>query len=202
MRRKILATFIATSLTLPIAMSAGATSQMAGDAMTAHIVRPAVVNKNYSVHLNKTQIVYLPEPASAVVVGNPDIADVSVHSADTIFIVGRGFGETNIIVLNRAGHTIMESNVEVASSGSRNNVRVYSGSNVLRSTYSCTPYCQPAPVLGDENTFISNNTTKADDITNTFATGSTVTRAPSANSATIISSPNGGQNSNQRGREN
>ena len=42
----------------------------------------------YSVDLNKTEIVRLPENAGAVVIGNPEIADVTVHSANTLFVVG------------------------------------------------------------------------------------------------------------------
>ena len=40
----------------------------------------------YSVDLNKTEIVRLPENAGAVVIGNPNIADVSIHSANTLFV--------------------------------------------------------------------------------------------------------------------
>ena len=60
----------------------------------------ALANGTYSVDLNKTEIVRLPENAGAVVIGNPSIADVTVHSANTLFVVGRGYGETNLIVLN------------------------------------------------------------------------------------------------------
>lgn len=202
MRSKTIAALMTASLMMPMAVSVQAQTHMAGDSAGTHVIRPAVLSKDYSVSLNKTQIVYLPEPASAVVVGNPDIADVSVHSADTIFIVGRGFGETNIVVLNSAGHTIMDSDIQVASAGSRNNIRVYSGGSLIRSTYSCAPYCQPAPVLGDDNTFISNNKTKANVITNTFATGSTITRAPTANSATVVNPSSGAPEMSGRGREN
>ena len=61
---------------------------------------PSHAGEHYSVDLNKTEVVYLPENAGAVVIGNPQIADVSVHSANTLFVVGRGYGETNLIVLN------------------------------------------------------------------------------------------------------
>jgi len=81
-------------------------------------------NGHYSVELNKTEVVYLPANAGAVVIGNPEIADVSVHSANTIFVVGRGYGETNLVVLNAAGHKIMDADIQVV-----NNLPSHGGSS-------------------------------------------------------------------------
>jgi len=117
----------------------------------------------YSVELNKTEVVRLSEPASAVIVGNPKIADVSVHSADTVFVLGRGYGQTNLIILNMAGQTIMDADIQVVSPESVGNVRLYSGRS--RETYSCAPYCLPAPVLGDAVDFIVVNTPETPQIT-------------------------------------
>lgn len=188
MRMKAIATFVTASFILPLAGSASAADIMAGHMIAAPEL-PVTLTGEYAVQLNKTQILYLPEAASAVVVGNPDIADVSVHSADTLFVVGRGFGETNIIVLNKAGHTIMNSSVLVSGSKSHNNVRVFNGGSTVRATYSCAPYCQPSPVLGDDTTFISANGTRAQAITSTFATGATAARSQIAGSATEINPP-------------
>lgn len=129
---------------------------------------------SYSVQLNKTQIVHLPEPAAAVVVGNPNVADVTVHSSDTIFIVGRGYGDTNIIIMNSAGQTIMNADVHVTISNARNNVRVYAGSSTMRSSYNCSPYCQPAPILGDNPDFVGANSPEVRTSTNTIAGGATM----------------------------
>ena len=92
----------------------------------------------YSVDLNKTEIVRLPENAGAVVIGNPEIADVTVHSANTLFVVGRGYGETNLVVLNSSGHTIMNADIQVVNKISSNGVRLYNGK--MRESYSCVPY--------------------------------------------------------------
>ena len=88
----------------------------------------------YSVDLNKTEIVRLPENAGAVVIGNPEIADVTVHSANTLFVVGRGYGETNLVVLNSSGHTIMNADIQVVNKISSNGVRLYNGK--MRESYS------------------------------------------------------------------
>jgi len=124
---------------------------------------------HYSVELNKTEVVYLPENAGAVVIGNPDIADVSVHSANTIFVVGRGYGETNLVVLNDAGQKIMDADIQVVNNLPAHGVRIYNGAD--RSTYSCAPYCQPSPVLGDSPQFIGSNQGRATAINNNVASG-------------------------------
>jgi len=124
---------------------------------------------HYSVELNKTEVVYLPANAGAVVVGNPQIADVSVHSANTIFVVGRGYGETNLVVLDSAGQKIMDADIQVVNNLPAHGVRVYNGAD--RSTYSCAPYCQPAPVLGDDLQFIGANQGRGGQINNNVASG-------------------------------
>ena len=109
----------------------------------------------YRVDLNKTQIVRLPGSAGSIVIGNPAIADISVQSPNTVFVVGRGYGETNLIVLDRAGNTMMDADIQVTAVTPSHGVRVFNGSE--RSSYSCAPYCQPSPILGDDPGFIGEN---------------------------------------------
>jgi len=116
--------------------------------------------QDYKVEINKTQILHLPGPASAVVIGNPEIADVSVHSQDTLFLVGRSYGETSLIVLDAHGQTIISSNVLVGQTMSENGVRLYKMGEG-RETYSCAPQCLPAPVLGDALNFRTGNQSEA-----------------------------------------
>jgi hypothetical protein len=115
-------------------------------------------DQTYSVELNKTQVLRLPAVASAVIIGNPKIADVSVHAVDTLFIVGRGFGETNLIILGQDGETMMDADIQVVHTTSSHGTRLFNAKE--RESYSCNPYCQPSPVLGDDPGFIRNNTTK------------------------------------------
>ena len=108
----------------------------------------------YTVALNKTQIMHLPSPASAIVVGNPEIADISVHSPDTLFIVGRGYGETNVIILDEFGQTVVEADIKVTEGISRNGVHLYKVGKG-RETYTCSPqFCLQAPILGDTPKYI------------------------------------------------
>ncbi len=128
--------------------------------------------ETYSIDLNKTRVMHLNEPASAVIVGNPAIADVSVHSDNTVFIIGRGYGETNVLILNQNGDVVVNRNVQVKNTLPAYGVRVYNGGAVNRNTYNCTPYCQPAPVLGDEGVFKTNNEGTVEQIVNQTATSS------------------------------
>ena len=109
----------------------------------------------YQVDLNKTQILRLPAAAGSIVIGNPAIADVTAHSPTMIMVVGRGFGETNLIVLDRDGNTMVNADVQVTSITPTNGIRLFNGNS--RRTYSCSPYCQPSPVLGDDSEHISAN---------------------------------------------
>ncbi len=181
MRTTAIISTLALSTALSVAAFAGS-SDTGGypAAMPTHaapVIVPVMIKSqplppsNFNVSLNKTEIVRLPQTAAAIVVGNPDIADVSVHSSDTIFIVGRGYGDTNVIVLNAAGETVMNANVHVSSPTSHKNVRVFGGNSQMRATYNCSPYCQPAPILGDAAEFIEANSPKGTQITNTFAGG-------------------------------
>ena len=108
----------------------------------------------YSVQINRTQILRLPAMAATVVVGNPDIADISVHSADTLFIIGRGYGQTNIIALDDLGQTILNANITVQAPISASSLRIVNIGGGQES-YNCAPYCLPAPILGDTQNFIA-----------------------------------------------
>ena len=128
----------------------------------------------YTVPLNKNEMVRLPAPASAVIIGDPNIADVSIHSSDIILVIGRSFGETNLIVLDEAGQTIMNTDIQVVDRSPRGRVRVYKVGQG-RETYSCTPECLPAPALGDGSEFSGafTPTPTGGTITNTVANGPT-----------------------------
>lgn len=154
-------------------------------ALTPFMVQAGTPNGHYSVELNKTEVVYLPTTAGAVVIGNPEIADVSIHSGNTIFVIGRGYGETNLIVLNSAGHKIMDADIQVVNNLPARGVRLYNGNQ--RETYNCAPYCQPAPVLGDNPEFIGANQGTATTISNNVATGTPTTLTGSGLSSAVSS---------------
>ncbi len=77
--------------------------------------------------------------ASSVLVGNPAVADVTVVDSHTVFVLGRGYGQTDVVILDRAGQTIYSGEVTVAAVGG-NRVSVYRGSG--RTDMACAPGCE------------------------------------------------------------
>ena len=131
-------------------------------AATASVPAFAGSSQSYTVELNKTEILRLPGAASSIIVGNPKIADVTVQSSDLLFVVGRGYGETNLIILDGQGNTMMNADLQVVNTLPQSGVRLYNGTN--RETYSCLPLCGPSPVLGDTRDFIASNTSEEDSL--------------------------------------
>jgi Flp pilus assembly secretin CpaC len=76
--------------------------------------------------------------AASVVIGNPQVADVTVIDTHTVFISGRGYGETDVVVLDHAGRTLYQGEVIVAAPES-GRVSVYRGA--ARTDLACAPAC-------------------------------------------------------------
>nr|WP_149759291.1 pilus assembly protein N-terminal domain-containing protein [Mesorhizobium albiziae] len=89
--------------------------------------------------MNQARIVKLARGADTIVVGNPAIADASVQDANTIILTGRGFGVTNLVVLDRDGAPIIDEQVTVVRQ-TTSSVRIYRRASIQ--TLSCTPYCE------------------------------------------------------------
>jgi Flp pilus assembly secretin CpaC len=65
------------------------------------------------VEMNQAKIVKLARPADTIVIGNPAIADASVQDASTIVLTAKGFGVTNLVVLDNEGNPIVDEQVTV-----------------------------------------------------------------------------------------
>jgi hypothetical protein len=90
-----------------------------------------------NVVLDQAQLIKLPDRVATIVLGNPLIADASLQPGNLVVITGKGYGETNLIALDRAGAVLMEKSLEVRGRDA-DVVVVYRG--VERESYSCTPY--------------------------------------------------------------
>lgn len=100
---------------------------------------PAAAEGGIPVLINEAKIVKLARPADTIVVGNPEIADASVQDATTIVLTGKGFGVTNLVVLDHDGAPIVDEQIYVSRQDAKS-VRIYRRSQVQ--TLSCTPYCE------------------------------------------------------------
>jgi Flp pilus assembly secretin CpaC len=113
----------------------------------AALATPAFAADQISVSLDKAKILHLPDRASTIVIGNPLIADLSVQPGGLAVITGKSYGETNFVVLDRAGVVLTEKNVAVTLSNDQSSLVVYRGAE--RDTYSCAPDCSRSLTLGD-----------------------------------------------------
>ena len=91
--------------------------------------------------MNEAKIVKLAKAADTIVVGNPAIADASVQDATTIVLTAKGFGVTNLVVLDAQGNAIVDEPVRVGRQ-TASSLRIYRRADVQ--TLSCTPYCESA----------------------------------------------------------
>ena len=104
------------------------------------------------VHIDQAKLLKVPDGTSTLVVGNPLIADVAVQSGGTLVVTGKGYGNTNLVALDRSGSVVMQHQVQVQGPlGSV--VVVYRG--VERESYSCTPDCERRITLGDTQTYFA-----------------------------------------------
>jgi len=103
------------------------------------IQQPGIAASGIEVVMNQAKIVKLARPADTIVIGNPAIADASVQDSNTIVLTGKGFGVTNLVVLDSDGNPIVDEQV-VVSRDSPYSVRVYRRASVQ--TLSCTPMCE------------------------------------------------------------
>lgn len=102
------------------------------------------------VALDEAKLLRLPDKVATIVIGNPMIADISLQPGGLMVLTGKGFGLTNLVVLDRAGTVLLEKSIEVE--GPRGELVVfYRG--IERETYSCTPQCERRITLGDSNVY-------------------------------------------------
>ncbi|QPC94940.1 pilus assembly protein N-terminal domain-containing protein [Mesorhizobium sp. INR15] len=103
------------------------------------LVVPAKAGTGIEVTMNQAKIVKLSRAADTIVVGNPAIADAAVQDASTIVLTGKGFGVTNLVVLDPEGSPIIDEQITVVRQDA-SSVRIYRRAEIQ--TMSCTPYCE------------------------------------------------------------
>jgi Flp pilus assembly secretin CpaC len=77
--------------------------------------------------------------AANVVVSNPAIADVTVVDAHSIIVLGKGYGATQIMVMDSTGRLLLDSVVTVTAP-SEGQMTLYRGSAPQQ--FNCSPRCE------------------------------------------------------------
>ena len=102
--------------------------------LVAAAAMPALA-EGIAVTMNQAKIVKLSRPADTIVMR----VHASVQDASTVVLTGRGFGVTNLVILDETGAPIIDEQVTVSRSTAAT-LRIYRRASVQ--TLSCTPYCE------------------------------------------------------------
>src|SRR5882724_1486882 len=105
------------------------------------------------VTIDFAKVMKIDQPAHTIIVGNPGIADAAIDNEKTLILTGKTAGTTNLIVLDVAGHEILNTTVRV-SSDIRQLTTVFYGPN--RQTFSCAPVCEEVVSVGDQKEKFDN----------------------------------------------
>jgi hypothetical protein len=97
------------------------------------------------VKTDQTQLISISGNPGAIVVGNPSIADATVHG-NKLFVHGRAYGSTNLIILDENGNQLSALDITVQQGG-ENNMAVYKGG--ARFSFVCAPLCEGTLQSGD-----------------------------------------------------
>ena len=104
------------------------------------------------VEANKSTALKIKGEAASIVIGNPRIADVAVHNANLIFVTGKLFGTTNLLIYSQDGRKLYSGDIIVTTNTSNFLSVNRAGQN---NTYECAPRCRPVLAIGDDQTFFN-----------------------------------------------
>ena len=100
-----------------------------------------------AISMDEVRTITFPKPVATVYVGNPSIADINMIDSRHAFVLGKGFGNTNIVALDHEGDQVSNTHVSVLA---RQDSTVTLQRGAGRLTYSCTSsHCDATPEPGD-----------------------------------------------------
>jgi Flp pilus assembly secretin CpaC len=120
------------------------------------LAQPVHASDPLSVVVDQATILKMPQGVSTIIIGNPLIADATIQAGGLMIVTGKGYGTTNLILLDRAGKPLMDRTIEVR--GPADTVLVYRGA--ARESYSCAPNCERRIALGDAPEFFAQTLTQ------------------------------------------
>lgn len=102
--------------------------------------------RDIRVSLDQAFPIRLAESAEGVAIGNPSIAGVSVQNDRFLFVTGRSYGTTNLVVMGANNRVLYTGRVTVTPD-EEGVVMVTRGNETGR--LECSPLCRPRPDIGD-----------------------------------------------------
>jgi len=114
----------ASSAARPAQRRAQASSRPAAVAVAAPLESsgPAEIGPAMSLTIGKSTLLRLPAPIARISVGNPSVADVNLISPRELYLLGKTYGSTNVILWSRNGGptTIIDVSVSIDSASLQN----------------------------------------------------------------------------------
>lgn len=101
----------------------------------------------FTVEAGKSKPIRIKGKAASVVIGNPNIADVGVHDEHLLFVSGKTFGTTNLLVFDKDGKTLFSADLVVTTNTS-NLITVNRAGRDY--SYDCAPTCRAGLSIGDD----------------------------------------------------
>ena len=96
------------------------------------------------VHINQSRRILLRGAAASVIVSDPSVADVTMIDAHSVILQGKGYGQTDVLVVDHAGRTLLDDRVLVTAPDS-GMVTLHRGPAAV--DYTCAARCQPMPAV-------------------------------------------------------
>jgi hypothetical protein len=155
---------------------------LAGLAVAPFLGGNAFADQTLDIEVDQSRMLTVQANPGAVIVGNPSIADVSLH-LDKVFVHGRSFGQTNLIILDQNGEPIAQFDLIVKHTA-ESALTLYESTpvaGVTRHSYSCWPLCESEMAVGDDFPY-TDGVIKGNSSKTKFATGeeSSEAKAPAA----------------------
>ena len=115
-------------------------------------VAAAGLDSSITVKADQATLVALEGEPATVVIGNALFADITLKKG-MIFIHGRQFGTTNVIVLDKENSKLAEFELHVVRGGSQN-LTIYKAGSAY--SHVCAPVCEKALQVGDNAEYFAN----------------------------------------------
>ena len=116
-------------------------STLAAALLTAAALPALAQDRGMDVEIDRAQRIQLRGAAASVIVANPAVADVTMVDASTLYVTGRGYGSTEVVVVDAIGRTLYQSVINVTAP-STGHVRVWRGGTATE--MSCAAGCAPS----------------------------------------------------------
>ncbi len=108
---------------------------------------PAVA-QSLPIRIDQAARVTLSATARDVIIGNPAVADVTVLDGRTLVVTGKGYGITNLMVVDGVGRTILDRQI-IVSANDEGRITMYRGPDIYN--YACAPRCERTPMPGEKD---------------------------------------------------